>query len=192
MSRVRFWTRALFGLGIAAMMLWVVPTGMSTVFAASTGCGTTNVALNHTAMASSIEAASTPASAAFDGNTGTRWSSLYSDPQWIAVDLGSTQSICQVVLRWETAYGRSFQIQTSSDNANWTSIYSTTAGTGGTQTLSVTGAGRYVRMYGSTRSTVYGYSLWEFAIYAGGAGPTPTPGARGRAPALRRRHAKGR
>jgi beta-glucosidase len=44
-------------------------------------------------------------------------------------------------------------------------IYSTTTGTGGTQTLSVTGSGRYVRMYGTTRATGYGYSLWEFQVY---------------------------
>ena len=34
----------------------------------------------------------------------------------------------------------------------------------------MTGTGRYVRMYGTTRATGYGYSLWEFAIYTGGSG----------------------
>src|SRR5690348_4157638 len=52
------------------------------------------------ATASSTENAGTPASAAFDGNTGTRWSSAASDPQWIRVDLGSTQTINQVTLNW--------------------------------------------------------------------------------------------
>jgi hypothetical protein len=56
-------------------------------------------------------------------------------------------------------------IQTSPDGATWTTIYSTTTGTGGTQTLSVTGSGRYVRMYGTKRATGYGYSLWEFQVY---------------------------
>ncbi len=37
--------------------------------------------------------------------------------------------------------------------ATWTSIYSTTTGTGGMQTLTVTGTGRYVRMYGTVRAT---------------------------------------
>ena len=56
-------------------------------------------------------------------------------------------------LNWETAYGKSFQIQTSTDNATWTSIYTTTTGTGGVQTLSgLTGTGRYVRMYGTVRA----------------------------------------
>ncbi len=129
-------------------------------------CGTTNVALNKTATASSLENAGDPASAAVDGNLGTRWSSAFSDPQWLEVDLGSTQSICQVVLNWETAYGKAFQIQTSPDGSTWTSIYSTTTGTGGTQTLNVTGSGRYIRMYGTARATQYGYSLWEFSVYA--------------------------
>jgi beta-glucosidase len=75
------------------------------------------------------------------------------------------QPITQVVLNWETAYGKAFEIQTSNDAANWTDIYSTTTGTGGTQTLNVTGTGRYVRLYGTARTTQYGYSLWEFQVY---------------------------
>jgi F5/8 type C domain/Ricin-type beta-trefoil lectin domain/Putative Ig domain len=146
-----------------------------TVAAGSGGtCGTTNLALNKTATASSLENAGFTAADAVDGNLGTRWSSAFSDPQWLEVDLGSTQSICQVTLNWETAYGKAFQIQTSPDGSTWTTIYSTTTGTGGTQTLSVTGSGRYIRMYGTARGTQYGYSLWEFSVYgpASGSGGT--------------------
>jgi hypothetical protein len=128
-----------------------------------------------TATASSTENATFPASAAVDGNTGTRWSSAFSDPQWLEVDLGSTASISQVVLQWEAAYATAFQIQTSANGTTWTSIYSTTTGTGGTQTLNITGTGRYVRMYGTARATPYGYSLWEFGVYTTGAGASPTP-----------------
>ncbi|MFC1432355.1 discoidin domain-containing protein [Streptacidiphilus sp. N1-3] len=124
------------------------------------------------ATASSTENAGTPASAAVDGNTGTRWSSAFSDPQWLEVDLGSSQSISQVVLTWETAAGKAYQIQTSTDGTTWTPIYSTTTGAGGTETLNVTGTGRYVRMYGTARTTGYGYSLWEFQVYGGGTVPT--------------------
>jgi len=133
------------------------------------GTCTNNAALNHPATASSTENATTePASAAFDGNTGTRWSSAFSDPQWIQVDLGTTQAICGVSLNWEAAYGKSFQIQTSNDNTNWTSVYSTTTGTGGIQNLTVSGSGRYVRLYGTARGTAYGYSLWEFQVLTAG------------------------
>ncbi|MYS23167.1 beta-glucosidase, partial [Streptomyces sp. DvalAA-14] len=127
------------------------------------------------ATASSTENAGTPASAAVDGDPGTRWSSGFSDPQWLQVDLGSSQSISQVVLTWEAAYATSFQIQTSADGATWSSVYSTTAGTGGTQTLAVTGTGRYVRVYGTARATAYGYSLWEFQVYGGSGGGSTTP-----------------
>jgi hypothetical protein len=133
-------------------------------------CGTTNVALGAPTTASSLENASFTAAAATDGNTGTRWSSAFSDPQWLEVDLGTTQTICQVVLNWEAAYATAFQIQVSNDNSTWTSIYSTTTGTGGTQTLSVSGSGRYIRMYGTARATQYGYSLWEFQVYTTGGG----------------------
>jgi len=131
----------------------------------STGGTATLLSQGKTATSSSTENASFPASAAVDGNTGTRWSSAFSDPQWLQVDLGATHTISQVVLNWETAYGSAFQIQTSNDASTWTTIYSTTAGTGGTQTLNISGSGRYVRMYGTTRATQWGYSLWEFQVY---------------------------
>src|SRR5258705_198598 len=84
-----------------------------------------------TATASSVENASFPASAAVDGNTGTRWSSAFSDPQWLQVDLGTSQTVCEVTLDWEAAYATAFQIQVSPDGTNWTTIYSTTTATGG-------------------------------------------------------------
>jgi hypothetical protein len=139
-----------------------------TVDASGGTCGTTNVALGKTATASSLESASYPAADAVDGNTGTRWSSGFSDPQWLEVDLGQTTSICKAVLDWEAAYATAFQIQVSNDGSTWTTVYSTTTGTGGNQTLSVSGSGRYIRMYGTARATQYGYSLWEFEVFATG------------------------
>jgi hypothetical protein len=130
----------------------------------ATGSGTL-LSQGQPATASSVENASFPPSAAVDGNTGTRWSSAFSDPQWLQVDLGATRAISQVVLNWEAAYARAFQIQTSNDGASWTTIYSTTTGTGGVQNLAVNGSGRYIRMYGTQRATPYGYSLWEFQVF---------------------------
>ena len=144
-----------------------------------TTCNTTDAALNHPATASSLENSSFPASAAFDGNTGTRWSSAFSDPQWLEVDLGASQSVCEVSLSWEAAYATAFQIQVSPDGSTWTTLYSTTTGTGGNQTLSVSGTGRYVRMYGTARATPYGYSLWEFGVYTTTGGTSGGGGSSG-------------
>src|SRR5487761_699225 len=162
----------LAGLTLSVASASAATTKPTTKPAAKAACGATNLALNNPATASSTENASFPASAAVDGNLGTRWSSAFSDPQWLEVDLGSAQSICGVTLNWETAYGKAFQIQTSTDNATWTSIYSTTTGTGGTQALAVSGSGRYIRMYGTARGTQYGYSLWEFQVFGGGGSST--------------------
>jgi beta-glucanase (GH16 family) len=129
------------------------------------GSTSTNLAQGKPTTASSTENAGTPASAATDGNTGTRWSSAFSDPQWVRVDLGATHSISRVALNWEAAYAKAFQIQTSNDGSSWTTIYSTTTGAGGNQSINVSGSGRYVRVNGTQRATQYGYSLWEFGVY---------------------------
>jgi hypothetical protein len=128
------------------------------------------------AIASSTENGESPAAAAVDGNTTTRWGSAWSDPQWLRVDLGGTATITSVKLTWEAAYAKAFEIQTSPDGTAWTDIYSTTTATGGTQSLTVTGSGRYVRMYGTQRGTGYGYSLYEFQVYGSLVNPPVTDG----------------
>jgi hypothetical protein len=120
----------------------------------------------HPATASSEEGYPWAPGNAVDGNTGTRWASAWSDPQWLEVDLGATHTVRKVVLDWENpAYATAFQIQVSGNGTTWTSLYSTTTGTGGVQTIPVSGKGRYVRMYGTHRATGYGYSLWEFQVF---------------------------
>jgi len=130
----------------------------------------TNLALGKTTTTSSTETAALTSANAVDGSAATRWSSAFSDPQWIAVDLGQTCAINRVVLRWEAAYGKAYQIQVSNDAINWTTIYTTTAGGGGVNDLTgLSGNGRYVRMFGTARTTIngaqYGYSLYEFEVY---------------------------
>ena len=137
-----------------------------------------NLALNQPATASSLENANYPASNAVDGNGTTRWATQWNDPQWLQIDLGQTSNITSVTLNWESAYASAYQIQVSNDATNWTSIYTTTTGLGGTENLTgLSGSGRYIRMYGTQRGTQWGYSLWEFAVYGstGGLNPTATP-----------------
>src|SRR4051812_6660480 len=107
---------------------------LSAVSASAAG----NLALGRPATASSVEAATTfVASNAVDGALTSRWASVEPapNPEWIYVDLGSPASIARVVLRWEAAYAKGYQIQASNDAATWTTLYSTTTGVGGTETL---------------------------------------------------------
>ncbi|MBT2470785.1 family 20 glycosylhydrolase [Streptomyces sp. ISL-66] len=141
-----------------------------------------NLALNRPTTASSTETAAFPAPLATDGDPGTRWSSAYADPQWLEVDLGSGQAVNRVVLRWEAAYGKAFQIQLSDDRTTWRTAYSTTTGAGGVQDLTgLSGSGRYIRVNATQRGTTYGYSLYEFEVYGGQLSGTRTLTAAGKA-----------
>lgn len=131
------------------------------------------------ATSSSVEGSGFAAGLAVDGNSATRWASAEGhDPEWIRVDLGATASITRVKLNWEAAYGKSYKIQTSPDGSGWTDVFSTTTGNGAIDDLSVSGSGRYVRVYGTARGTTYGYSLYDLDVYGttgGGTGDDTTP-----------------
>lgn len=129
--------------------------------------GVSLLSQNRPAWASSSENSGLTPRQAVDGRDDTRWSSAFQDNQWINIDLGASRSVSRVVLKWEAAYARSFRIQVSDDPAfrTWTDLYSTSGGTGGTQTLDVAGQGRYVRLLGQTRATPYGISLHEIQVF---------------------------
>jgi beta-glucanase (GH16 family) len=126
-------------------------------------------------LASSSESASYPASNAFDGNTTTRWSSAFSDPQWVRVDLGAVATITRVRLDWEAAYSTVYQVQVSNDGNSWTTVVNVTNGNGGVDDYNVSTSGRYVRMNGTARATAYGHSLWELQVFGTAGSSTPTP-----------------
>lgn len=138
--------------------------------------GSGNLALNRPATASSVEAPGYgyEASSAVDGNYATRWSSQFSDPQWLMVDLGGTYAITNVKLSWHDVYAKAYRIEVSNDATNWTTIYSTASGDGGVDDLTnLSGSGRYVRMYGTVRATVYSYSIYELEVYGTASGNRP-------------------
>ncbi len=127
-------------------------------------CNNTNLALNQTTYVSSTQGGY-PAANAVDGDFTTRWGSAFSDPQYIFVDLGTPYNICRVNLYWEAAYGATYNIDISPDSISWTTLDSVHENVASNNVIPVTGSGRYVRMYGLTRGTGYGYSLYEFQIF---------------------------
>ncbi|WP_432085773.1 cellulase family glycosylhydrolase [Streptomyces sp. bgisy095] len=133
-----------------------------------TSGGGTLLSQGKNAWASSTEAGNNP-DRAVDGNPATRWGSAFQDNQWINVDLGASRTVSRVVLDWEAAYARGYRVQVSNspDFSTWTDLYATTTGDGGTDTLTVNGTGRYVRVLGQSRATPYGISLYEFRVYGG-------------------------
>jgi len=142
--------------------------------AQAAGCSTSDIAQGKPALASTNERADLLAPNAFDGDPATRWASAFTDAEWLRVDLQSPQPICGVDLQWEAAYASGYEIQVSNDASTWTRVYSTTTGHGGTENLTLTGNGRYLRMLGTKRATGYGYSLFSMKVHTSD-GSTPTP-----------------
>lgn len=125
-----------------------------------------NIAIGKTASASGSESDAMSPKYAIDGDIGTRWSSNHADDAWITVDLEKTYSINKVVLFWEAAYGKAYNILVSTDNQNWTTVKSLTGQDGGTDEITFdTVDARYVKLQGVERALPYGYSLWEMEVY---------------------------
>ena len=126
-----------------------------------------NLALNKPTLASSAEAAGLESNFANDGDLTTRWASQHQvDPQWIQIDLQDEYSVDRVVIHWEAAYANQYQIQVSTDEINWTTVYTETNGNGGEDVISFpTQTAQFVRILGTQRGTSYGYSIYEFEVY---------------------------
>ncbi len=103
---------------------------------------------------------------ATDGELATRWASDWSDPQWVQVDLGSVTSFDHVQLVWEASYASAYQVQVSDNGTDWRTVHEVTGGNGGVDSTAVSGSGRYVRVNGTQRGTGWGYSLYDFGVYA--------------------------
>jgi len=126
----------------------------------------TNRARAGTATASSTYGAFSPA-LAIDGNVGTRWSSAFADNQWLQIDLGAAYRIARARIFWETAHARSWRLE-QWDGAQWVAVYLNDQAAGGVEEIfldPVWPAAQLWRMYGVTRATTFGFSLYEFELY---------------------------
>jgi hypothetical protein len=169
--RRRLWRPLVPAVAATALGAWLIS---QTLVA---GADEVTLSTGKPATASSVEAGWLAAGNAVDGRTDTRWSSAFTDGQWLQVDLGAPADIDRVVLRWEQAYATAYEIQISTDGSAWTTAYATASGDGDTDEVTVDGQARYVRMAASKRATGWGVSLWEFDVYGtpGAAGPTAAP-----------------
>ncbi|MFK9092077.1 beta-N-acetylglucosaminidase domain-containing protein [Bacillus salipaludis] len=125
-----------------------------------------NLAEGKIATASSSEVDWLTQDLAVDGNDNTRWASLYTDNQWLMVDLGQVYSINKVILSWEAAYGKQYKIQVSKDGSQWTDVYTELNSNGGINEIEFPSTeARYVKMQGIKRATSWGYSIYEFKVF---------------------------
>ncbi|MFA5334550.1 MAG: discoidin domain-containing protein [Candidatus Omnitrophota bacterium] len=126
------------------------------------------------AVASTFQKPNTEKNEAFDaknvidGSRKTRWSSAFTDPQWVYVDRGKARRVDSITLYWETAFAKKYSIDISDDSVNWKKVYSNGSSNGGQEniTLEKPQNTRYIRVYCEERGRKeWGYSLWEIEIF---------------------------
>ena len=102
---------------------------------------------------------------AFDDDVGTRWSSAWSNDQWISIDLGQPRAISTITLIWETACASEYALEVSDDGIAWKEIEHVSDGKEGEKNFVFDNLlARYARMSGIRRATQWGFSLREFIV----------------------------
>jgi beta-glucanase (GH16 family) len=112
---------------------------------------------------------------ATDGNPGTRWGSYEENveytPEWLQVDLEKEETLSKIVINWEAAFAREYNVEVSIDNDAWTPVFSTVNGAEGTVNIPLDNVpARYIKV-NCTRKTspwagnFYGYSILELEAY---------------------------
>ncbi len=101
-----------------------------------------------------------------DGDLNTRWYDGETTPgHWVQIDLRKTYGICEVEIDWDTGgvHAPKYEVQVSEDGESFRHLY-TGSGVEGNQKMSVTGYGRYVRIY-FVQNGQWGTSINELKIY---------------------------
>lgn len=127
-----------------------------------------NLAYNKPTEASSIEGDAQAAFNINDGKTDTRWSSKFTDNEWIMVDLLNVYKLTSVELDWETSSAVNYQILLSENGEDWivaADKKNMTPGARNDKNSINSIAARYVKVYCTKRSNMYGFSVFEIRVY---------------------------
>ncbi len=111
-----------------------------------------------------------PPKYAIDEHLTSRWSSHYSDDQWLILDLGSSKAFQRLYLVWELSHAAQYSVATSDDKKKWKTIHTENKGDGFVDVVDAKARGRYIKIQGIKRGKVpgtddlYGYSLFDVTI----------------------------
>jgi hypothetical protein len=101
-----------------------------------------------------------------DGAPWTRWSSRFSDEEWLLLDLKKILPVTKVVISWQDAYAKEYSIEVENDSGEWIQVYSTLEGDGGEDVVEwSTVRARKVKINCKKRATEWGYSIWEIEVF---------------------------
>ncbi|MEU4479244.1 discoidin domain-containing protein [Micromonospora sp. NPDC023966] len=163
----RFRTRLVAVLAAVALAVTAPPPSPAAA------AGGPNLALGRTATASSVNGPYAAGNLT-DGNAGSYWESTGTFPQWAQVDLGSAQSVDQVVLKLPTGWEsrtETLSVQGSTDGASFSTLVASTGrafspANGNTVTLSFPATStRHVRITVTANTGWAAAQLAELEVY---------------------------
>ncbi len=103
-----------------------------------------------------------------DGDYNSRWSSGGTDQEWISFKFQNPILLSSVWIKWESAFSRNYEIQTSNDGRVWNKVFEEFSGDGEEDNCTFSEVKtRYVRIFSKKRSgddVPWGYSVWEVKI----------------------------
>ena len=133
-----------------------------------------NLAYQKPTMASSQNGDGSGPERAVDGDTTiSRWESVWnSDNEYLTVDLEKCYQINKVVVYWENARAKEYELQVSEDGESWQTVKNVKDSPIGGETVEFAPVNaRYVRIQGVSRvMEAYGYSIYELQVYGKGVG----------------------
>ncbi len=126
----------------------------------------TDLAFMKPTTTSGVESTFTDGGMAVDGDGKTRWSSAFKDNEWWLLDLQHRVSPDSVIIDWEGAFARKFNIQVSSDNETWQTIYNNDNFIGGKSLIPLNKKYnfRFLKINCVQRATEYGSSFYTVNV----------------------------
>ena len=102
-----------------------------------------------------------------DGNALTNIMLSTQNDYCVTLDLGEEKLLDQVVLKWSPlGYATSYKVQMSGDNVEWTDVSTIEAGSGGLDTLRVSGkTARYIRLTEAKKGKNKAMCLYGIEVY---------------------------
>lgn len=106
-----------------------------------------------------------------DGKLNSRWESTHgADNQWVQIDLGDVYDLTSSKVVWEGAAASQYQVMVSPDSKEWRSIgQNSDKQAPRTDIFNFTEENRkevrYIRLDLQTRTTIYGFSIYEWEVY---------------------------
>lgn len=101
-----------------------------------------------------------------DGADWTRWSSRFSNDEWLMLDFRNPQHISRVEIFWQDAYAVEYDIEVETSDGAPMMVRHVENGDGQIDVVDLNPVvARKIRLVFRKRATEWGYSIWEVKVY---------------------------